>query len=416
MKFTDRNVADLELLAGKTELLIFDELLPGFGVRLRAGGKRSWIAQYRIGRQQRRLTLGSVGTVDAVEARKRAKATLARAQLGQDPQGEKTAARAPRAREITLAEVVDRYLPFAERKLKPSTYSGIVLHLRKHWRPLHAHELHALERRHVAAELSRIATSSGLYGANRSRAALSALFAWAIGEGLADSNPVFGTNKATEEISRDRVLSPDELRLAWLHAGSGHYGAIVRLLVLTGQRREEVGGMLWSELDLDAALWTIGKDRTKNGLQHDVPLSPPAVAILRGIPRRDDRDLVFGSSNGPFQGWSNAKSALDDRMTNALRAEKGNRGKSVPVALHDIRRTVATRLGDLGALPHVVEAILNHISGHRAGVAGIYNRAIYAAEKREALDKWAETIAGELRGQLDVLSNSAGLFVILRSN
>jgi integrase len=282
VKFTDRNVADLELPAGKTELLIFDEALPGFGVRLRAGGKRSWIAQYRTSRQQRRLTLGSVRTVDAVEARKRAKATLARAQLGHDPQGEKAAARAPRAREITLAEVVDRYLPFAERKLKPSTYSGIVLHLRKHWRPLHAHELHALERRHVAAELSRIATSSGLYGANRSRAALSALFAWAIGEGLADSNPVFGTNKATEEISRDRVLSPDELGLAWLHAGSGHYGAIVRLLILTGQRREEVGGMLWSELDLDAALWTIGKDRTKNALQHDVPLSPPAVAILRG--------------------------------------------------------------------------------------------------------------------------------------
>ena len=130
MKFTDRNVADLELQAGKTELLIFDEALPGFGVRLRAGGKRSWIAQYRTNRQQRRLTLGSVGTVDAIEARKRAKATLARAQLGQDPQGEKTAARAPRAREITLAEVVDRYLPFAERKLKPSTYSGIVLHMR----------------------------------------------------------------------------------------------------------------------------------------------------------------------------------------------------------------------------------------------------------------------------------------------
>ena len=243
-----------------------------------------------------------------------------------------------------------------------------------------------MERRHVASELSRIATSSGLYGANRSRAALSALFAWAIGEGLANSNPVFGTNKATEEISRDRVLSPDELRLAWLHAGSGHYGAIVQLLILTGQRREELGGMLWSELDLDAALWTIGKDRTKNGLPHEVPLSSAAAAILRGIPRRDDRNFVYGSSNGPFQGWSNAKAALDTHMIKTLRAEGGVAAKLTAWRLHDIRRTVATRLGDQGALPHVVEAILNHISGHRAGVAGIYNRAVLATE-REALNR-----------------------------
>src|SRR5271163_3200867 len=122
------------------------------------------------------------------------------------------------------------------------------------------------------------------------------------------------TNKAVVEETRDRVLTAAELRLVWQLAGSNDFGAIVRLLVLTGQRREEVGGMLWSELDLDAALWTIGKDRTKNGLQHDVPLSPPAVAILRSIPQRDDRDFVFGSSNGPFQGWSNAKAALDARM------------------------------------------------------------------------------------------------------
>ena len=153
--------------------------------------------------------------------------------------------------------------------------------------------------------------------------------------------------------------------------------------------------MLWSELDLDAdaPLWTIGKDRTKNGLPHDVPLSSAAVAILRGVLRRDDREFVFGSSNGPFQGWSNAKAALDARMAAALKAERGDGAKLSAWRLHDLRRTVATRLGDQGALPHVVEAILNHISGHRAGVAGIYNRAVYAAEKREALVKWAETVA-----------------------
>ena len=276
---------------------------------------------------------------------------------------------------MTLGDVVERYLPYAERKLKASTYSGVVLHLRKHWRPLHAFELQNLERRHVAAELGRIATSSGLYGANRSRAALSALFAWAIGEGLTDTNPVVGTNKATEEVSRDRVLTSDELSLIWRHAGEGDYGAIVRLLILTGQRREEVGGILWSEIDLKAAMWRIASERTKNARPHEVPLSQPALDILGARARVDGRALVFGS-RGPFSGWSKAKAALDARMA----AELGQ--APTPWRLHDIRRTVATGLADLGVQPHVIEAVLNHVSGHKAG----HRRRLQPRElrKREA--------------------------------
>ena len=172
--------------------------------------------------------------------------------------------------------------------------------------------------------------------------------------------------------------------------GGGDYGAIVRLLILTGQRREEVGGMLQSEIDTAGALWRIGAERTKNGLPHEVPLSAPALAVLRGLRRRkdtgDERDLVFGSRDGPFSGWSKAKSALDARLTGAL-------GR-VPAAwrLHDIRRTVATGMADLGVQPHVIEAVLNHISGHKAGVAGVYNRSTYATEKRAALDMWADHV------------------------
>jgi integrase len=250
----------------------------------------------------------------------------------------------------------------------------------------------------VAARLAEIAAANGLYASNRARAALSTFYSWAIGEGLANENPVVGTNKAVVEETRDRILTPEELRLAWQLAGPGDFGAIVRLLILTGQRREEVGGMLWSELDLDAALWTIGKDRTKNGLAHEVPLSQPATAILRAVTHRDDRDFVFGAGDGPFQGWSNAKAALDERMTAALSGKKGDAAKLKPWRLHDVRRTVATRLGDLGELPHVVEAILNHISGHRAGVAGIYNRAIYSTEKREALNRWALAVSDRTSG------------------
>ena len=300
---------------------------------------------------------------------------------------------------VTLGTVADTYLTYAEGSLKPRSYLEVKRHLKQHWAPLAERGLAGLARTDVSARLTSIATDNGPFAANRARAALSALFSWAIGEGIANGNPVAGTNKATEEISRDRVLSHDELRFAWDLAGAGDFGAIVRLLILTGQRREEVGGMLWSELDLDAALWSIGKDRTKNGLPHDVPLSSAVVAILRGIPRRDDRDFVFGSSNGPFQGWSNAKAALDARMAAALKAERGDHAKPSPWRLHDIRRTVATRLGDQGSLPHVVEAILNHISGHRAGVAGIYNRAIYAAEKREALNRWALAVSDRTSGE-----------------
>jgi len=390
MKLSNASVAGLKLPEGKSELLVFDDTLAGFGVRLRAGGKRSWIAQYRIGPQQRRLSLGTVEAVDAAEARKRAKAAFARVQLGQDPQAEKIEARTPKARELTLSDAVEKYLPYVARKLKAATYSGVVLHLRKHWSPLHAYELQNLERRHVAAELSQIAANSGPYGANRSRAALSALFAWAIGEGLADANPVVGTNKATEETARDRVLSDNEVGLVWRNAGAGQYGAIVRLLLLTAQRREEVAAMQWSELRLDEGLWSLPASRTKNGRAHDAPLSQPTIEVLRAQREQPGRELVFGEGAGPFQGWSNAKKALDKRLQAA--------GMTAPWRLHDLRRTATTRMSELGVLPHVVEAVLNHISGHKAGVAGVYNRASYAAEKRQALDLWAGHILALAEG------------------
>src|SRR5271169_6879679 len=396
VRLTKANVAKLALPMGKSELLVFDDALAGFGIRLRYGGKRTWIAQYRIGSKQRRMSLGSTETLEAEEARKRAKSALSKVNLGTDPQTEKSHGRLKAS--VTIVATVETYLARREGRLKANHFADVRRYLRVHWAALHEVAVHSVTRSMVAARLAEIATGNGLYAANRARAALSAFYSWAIGEGLANENPVVGTNKAVDEISRDRVLSPHELRLIWQLAGSNDFGAIVRLLILTGQRREEVGGMLWSELDLDAALWTIGKERTKNGLQHDVPLSPTAAAILRDIPRRDGRDYVFGSSNGPFQGWSNAKAALDARMTADLKAERGDGSKLSPWRLHDIRRTVATRLGDQGALPHVVEAILNHVSGHRAGVAGIYNRAIYAAEKREALGRWALAVSDRTSG------------------
>jgi integrase len=209
-----------------------------------------------------------------------------------------------------------------------------------------------------------------------------------MGEGVVDANPIIGTNKAPVEGSRDRVLSNDELAAVWCACRNDDYGRIVRLLILTGQRREEVAGLTFNEIDLAGRTWIIPKHRSKNGREHEVPLSSLAVDVLSNIPIRQERLLVFGEGTGGFSGWSKAKAALDKRI-----AASGQQVK--PWRLHDLRRSLATGVADqLGTLPHVVEAILNHVSGYKAGVAGVYNRAAYREEKRQALERWAKHIHG----------------------
>ncbi|MFC1456638.1 tyrosine-type recombinase/integrase [Microvirga arabica] len=384
MRLTKPNIAALALPSGKSEFIIFDDALPGFGLRIRAGGKRTWIAQYRVGSKQRRVTIGTVEALNPDKAREAARDVLAKVQLGGDPQIEKAENRARAS--VTLGSVTKRYLDECARpNLRPRSFEEVERHLTRHWASLKELPLQKVQRTTVAARLGEIARENGPFASNRARASLSALFSWAMGEGLAENNPVAGTNKATEEVSREHVLQDAELVAIWKACRDDDHGRIVRLLNLTGQRREEVGAMHWEEVNERQALWTIPKERTKNGLPHEVPLSDAALELLRGLPRRDGRLLVFGEGVGAFQGWSKAKAALDRRI-----AEGGVKVR--PWRLHDLRRTVATRLGELGVLPHVIEAILNHISGHKAGVAGIYNRATYAKEKREALDRWAAHI------------------------
>ena len=306
MKLTQANAERLTLPVGARDKIFFDDDLPGFGLRLRDGGKRSWIAQYRVGAKQRRVSIGTVETTRADEARNRAKNILSKVYLGGDPQMEKAEARAQAS--ATLRNLVERYLDErAANRLKPRSLQEVERHLRVLWSPVAELPVKRVTRADVAAQLGKIAKQNGPFAANRARASLSALFSWAIGEGLCDANPVVGTNRPTEEIRRERVLTDPELGAVWGAAGIGDYAAIVRLLILTGQRREEVGGMPWSEIDTERARWRIGAERNKNGLAHEVPLSAPALGVLRGLELREGRDLVFGAGDGPFQGWSNAK-------------------------------------------------------------------------------------------------------------
>src|SRR5215203_665085 len=313
MRLTRPNVARLAVPAGRTEIIVFDEALPGFGVRVRLGGKRTWIAQYRLGSKQRRVTLGTTDTLDPAEARRRAKSVLGAVHNGGDPQARRAEARERAS--ITLGTVTANYLErFAAERLRPKTLAETRRYLIVSWKPLHGLGLNAIDRRAVAVRLFEIARENGPIAANRARVALSAFFNWAMREGLSDRNPVIGTNRATEEHSRDRVLSDEELAAIWCACREDDFGRIVRLLLLTGQRREEVGGMQWSELDLTRSLLTIPGDRTKNGRTHEVPLSAPARDLLGQTSLALRTGSLFGEGKGSFQGWSKAKAALERRI------------------------------------------------------------------------------------------------------
>jgi integrase len=373
------------------------EAVRGFGVR-RQRGAPVYVVKYRALGHQRFFTIGPHGSPWTPEkARKEAKRLLGLVADGKDPADERTLA-ALQATE-TFRKIADQYLKQAKQKLRPRTYSEIERYLLFAWKPLHSTPVFHVRRRHIAARTAEIATDHGTVTAARARAALSAMFNWAIREGIdIVANPVLGTNRPAGPRARERVLTDSEIAEIWAALDADDYGRIVKLLLLTGQRRDEVGGMRWIEVDLDNAVWTIPSTRSKNHREHVVPLTKAAIALF---PHRvETREYVFG--HGPrrkgdnhrgYSGWSKSKAALDARINAARQkeADAGEKAEPMPAwRLHDLRRTAATVMADrLGVLPHIVEAVLNHVSGHRAGVAGIYNHARYEAEMRAALCAWA---------------------------
>jgi integrase len=383
MKLTKTTVAALALPLGKTEAIYFDDDLPGFGVRLRNSGSHVWVCQYQVGAQQRRLTLGSVNLFSPLEARRWAKEQLAKARLGQDPQAAKRLAKA--AAKVTLAAVSESYLKAKQPELRSKSYTELRRYLTQHWRPLHKLPIDKISRKDVAACLSTI-KQRGDTAAVRARVALSALYVWAIGEGIADSNPVIGTNAPATPQRRERVLSNAEIIEVWNACQPDDYGRIVRLLLLTGARRSEIGGMQWSELDPEAGTWTIPGARTKNKRAHVLPLPPMAWQIIREVHPRFEVEHLFGRGVHGYNGWAINAATMKKRM------------RALPAwTLHDLRRTVATRMSDLGVQPHIVEQVLNH-QGFRAGVAGTYNRSPYATEVRNALAMWADHLRSITEG------------------
>jgi integrase len=381
MKLTAKATAALTLPAGKTDVIFFDDTMAGFGFRLRlgAGGKvlKSWVCQYRRAGATRRVLVGSAEVVGAEQARLAAKKVLGAVAMGQDPSADR-ATRRDKDRN-SLRALIEQFLAAKERQLRPRSFFEVKRYLTGgYFKPLHGMPIDTVTRHDVSARVVAIARESGDPTAARAKGALSNFFVWARRMGLCEQNPTIDSAEPKPSPPRERVLSDNELRAVWHACGDDEYGKIIRLLILTGCRRAEIGDMAWSEIDLEAATFTVPARRSKNGRAHTLPLLSSALDIIKSVPQMATRDQLFGLRSHGFTAWHEGKPALDERSGVAN------------WVVHDVRRSVATKMADIGVQPHIIEAVLNHYSGHRAGVAGTYNRSSYAREVKAALAMWAD--------------------------
>jgi integrase len=384
IKFTNANIGALEP-PPKGEIFAWCSDKPGWGVRILASGRKSWVVQYRIGGVSKRHTIGDLRVVPLTLAEHRASEILSHAKLGRDLLAEESEARSRRSRdaEKSIGAMIDAYLSEPETR-KCRSFAETRRYLSVHWKPVHGLSAEIVSRHDLIPILRAIASERGTVSANRARTALSGMFAWAIEHGQLrrETTPTLHLPKWPEK-ARERALEIEELAAVWRVAGEVGEPArsIVRLLILTGCRRSEIAGLQWSEIDLDKALLTIPGDRTKNRRALMVPLSAPAVEILEGVHRFSDV-LVF-----PSIGWGWAKAALDAKLD------------LKPWTLHDIRRSCRTLWIEeehgLGLDAHLCELMLGHAL---PGVIGVYDRATRLPERRRALQRWAYMVlraAGE---------------------
>lgn len=406
---------------GERDLFLWDAEVKGFGLKVTPAGNKIYVLQYRVegGRTTapKRFTIGKHGSPwTADQARDEAIRLLGQVKEKKDPQGEKAAGRSAAKAAKTFADVAETFIDeYAKPKNRSWEQSKGILdrHVLPVWgtRPLKD-----ITRADVKALMTKLINGRTPIVANRTLANVRKLFNWAVEEGLADANPCSRMKLPAPEQDRDRVLSDAELRDIWIAAAEmGHpYGPFVQLLILTAQRRDEVSGMRWSELDLEAKLWTIPRERAKNKKAHEVPLSDAAVTIIRSMPRFEVEEGQLSdfvctlSGKAPVSGFSKAKALLDAktlqvRLKAAVEREEDPAQVKVPEdwRFHDIRRSVTTGLARMGVPPQVADKILNHVSGTVKGVAAVYNRHQYLDERRDALDAWARKVDQLVNGTPD---------------
>jgi integrase len=413
VKLDAKSITGLVLPDGKNEIVYWDDELPKFGLRLRRGDGRTlktWVAQYRVSGKVAKATFGDARVVSPSEARAAARKHLAEVSLGADPQAERAAKR--RAAQLTFAKVAEAYLEDCQRRMRPNSYKTAKLYLTRphYFKPLHAKGVSEVTFTDIAACVRNIESTRSANVAGCARNILCTFFSWAISEGLLGRdprNPVIGTRIPQGSPPRDRVLSDDELVAIWRateddgsYAGRPCYRdnwrnfcSVIRLLLLLGARLGEIANMAWSELDLAAGTWTLPKERSQNKRALILALPKAALDILAAVPRQPEVPYVFGSRQKTQQAAMYASYRLKDVLDERL----GNRVG--PWHTHDLRRTAATHMADLGIFPHVIEAALNHVSGTKSGVAGIYNRSTYDREVTAALARWSEHLLALVEGR-----------------
>ena len=354
-----------------------DDYLRGLYLIVQPTGAKSWAVRYRLGGNSAKHTIGPYPAFGLKQARDAAAIVLRTVSEGRNPKERRAGA---------VADAVEQFLERHGKHYRPKPlYEArrrLQLYVVDQWG---ARKLDSITRADVRAVLDRIEAP---VAANRVHSIVRKFFNWAVENDLIANSPVAGIKPPNPETSRDRVLTDDELKAVWREAEKVGYpfGSILQLLILTGQRRGEVTGMMWSELDLDAGLWVLPRERVKNDRRHEVPLSRQAVAILRALPRIGDKcsgsaySYVFTlNGTAPYNGFK-AKDRFDVGIA--------------PWTVHDLRRTCASGMARLGTNLVVIEKVLNHVSGSLAGIVGVYQRHEFAAEKRAALQQWADHVEG----------------------
>ena len=411
VRITKSTVEGLSRPAPGGRSVLWDAEVKGFGVRVTSSGMRTYVLRYQIGGRdapQRQVTIGQHGSpYTADQARRRAVELLTLVRSGVDPLGERerakdgAAADAERRAARMFNVLADRWVQRQVKATGMRSAKDIEGVIERDLKPAFAGlTVDEITREKVGDELEKIGNRSGA-AANKSHKWLRRLFNWLIEKGVIEHSPVDRIKRPFPEGSRNRVLSLLEVVVMWvaLDAMPDPFRTFYRLLILLGQRLREVANMPWSELDLEAGEWLIPAARTKNKIEHALPLSDQAIALLVAI--KGNRAAPVGpvlTTDGRvgISGFSKMKEALDEHVATLLARHpeaSANTGAALPDwVVHDLRRTLATGCQALGFPVEVTEAVLNHISGRMSGVRGIYQLYDYYDEKGEALARWGALV------------------------
>ena len=412
VKLTEEVIEALACEPGRKDRLVFDDVVPGLAIRVSTSGNKAFLAQYAVaGRQSRRVPIGRWGAVTLKQARLVARGILGDVAKGIDVAQVRSAQRKTvkaeaTADKMTLATLLKQWDDLALADQRQNYRYEAVRAIKAAFPSFMERRADKLTRLDAMAALDALGKAGRAAMAGRTLAYGRACYTWALRRGIVPSNPFLDIPIGSGTVSRDRVLTEAELRVIWQATEKlgWPFCPLYRLLILTAQRREEVAGMAWSEFSADCTMWVIPKERSKNGKAHIVHLAPAARAILTSLPHftsvdDDGRevacDLVF-TTNGktPVSGFSRAKERLDGYVADLRTADAVKVGQDKPTPMlswriHDFRRTAVTWMAEHGVAPHVADRLLNHVQGTISGVAAVYQRGEFLAERKAALEVWA---------------------------